>query len=218
MKKALYCLVVAGTLTACNNNAGPAAKENGGQDTLQEAVVDAGVNVVQHSFPQLFQYLKKQDSTFSQDSFLLSGENKVEQVPPADIDDAHLQPFKKYLIYNSDSSLAIDLYSYNYIANTRNGESHLEEAGPDSEAAVIDFQNHSRRRIFFGGPSYTLWDAKWTGPNELLLIGAEAHNDNSIPTIWQVNLKDSSIQVYSYQGEVKADMTGYQKEKLGMGF
>jgi hypothetical protein len=218
MKKLVLCIAVAGMVAACNNNAGPSATANEAQDTLQEAVTDAQVNVAENAFPQLFQYLKQQDSTFSQDSFLLSGENKVEQVPPADIDDAHLQPFKKYLIYNSDSSLALDLFSYNYIANTRNGESRLEEAGPDSEAAVIDFRNHNRRRIFFGGPSYTLWDAKWTGPAELLLIGAEVHNENSIPTIWQINLKDTSIQVYSYQGEVKADMAGYQKEKRGMDF
>src|SRR5829696_9197356 len=99
-------------VSACNNST-DLRTANEVQDTLQEAVVDAEVNVVHQSFPQLFQYLEKQDSTFSQDSFLLSGENKVEQVPSAAIDSERLEPFRKFLIYNTDSSLALDLYSYN---------------------------------------------------------------------------------------------------------
>jgi hypothetical protein len=189
------------------------------EDTLQETVVDNEVAVVKQSFPQLFQYLKKQDSTFSEDSFLVAGENKVEPLPPAPIDSARLKPFEKYFIYNSDSSLALDLYSYNYIVTNRNGQPRMEEAGPDSEAAVIDFKNHTRRRVFFGGPATTLWDAKWINLHELLLIGAESHGEeNVIPTIWQVNLKDTSIHMFAYQGEVTADMSGYRAQKLGMGF
>jgi hypothetical protein len=217
MKTWAMLVSVAALLVACNNSATETISEV--QDTLQEAVVDAEVDVVQQSFPQLFQYLKNQDPAFSADRFLLSGENKAEPVPPAPIDKAHLKPFQKYFIYNADSSLALDLYSYNYIMTHRNGTDRLEEAGPDSEAAVIDLKNGTRRRVFFGGPSHTLWDAKWIKPNELLLIGAESHEDsNVIPTIWQINLVDTSIQVFAYQGEVKADITGYKKEKLGMSF
>lgn len=217
MKKWAAILSVISVLWACNNNADNTA--GNAQDTLQEAVADAEVSEVQQSFPQLFQYLKAQDPAFSEDSFLLSGESKVEQVPPAAIDEKRLQPFRKYLVYNSDSSLALDLYSYNYIATSRDGRNSLEEAGPDSEAAVIDFKNNTRRRVFFGGPSYALWDAKWINQNELLLIGAETGEENKIiPTIWQVNLQDTSIQVYAYEGEVKADMNEYKRQKLDMGF
>src|SRR5215217_1777480 len=113
MKKYMSLIFFSGLL-ACNNTDNVVNVVNSEQDTLQEAVVDNEVAEVKRSFPQLFQYLKKQDSTFSEDSFLLSGENKVETVPPAPIDSAKLKPFHKYLIYNSDSSLALDLYSYNY--------------------------------------------------------------------------------------------------------
>lgn len=218
MRKQLGLALISVLLAACNNtdNVVKTGKE---QDTLEEAVVDSELAAVKQSFPQLFQYLKKQDSTFSEDSFLLAGENKVESIPPAPIDSARLKPFQKYFIYNSDSSLALDLYSYNYIAITSNGQSRMEEAGPDAEAAVIDFKKGIRRRIFFGGPSQMLWDAKWTKPDELLLIGAESHGDSAvIPTIWQVNLKDTAMQVFAYQGEIKADMSGYTAQKLDMGF
>ena len=181
--------------------------------------MDQEVATVKQSFPQLFQYLRQQDSTFSEDSFSIAGENKVEAVAAMPVDSARLKPFQKYFIYNSDSSLALDLYSYNYIDTSRNGQNRLEEAGPDSEAAVIDLKNKTRRRVFFGGPSTTLWDAKWISPQELLLIGAESHEEGKvIPTIWQVNLKDTAMQVFAYQGEIQADMSGYTAQKLGMGF
>lgn len=210
--------LVAGLLAACNNSSNTVEAISDVPDTLQEAVVDDEVTVVKQSFPQLFQYLRKQDSTFSEDRFLLAGENKVEPIAPVPIDSARLKPFQNYFIYNQDSSLALDLYSYNYIITQRNGKNRLEEGGPDTEAAVLDFKNGTRRRVFFGGPAHTLWDAKWIKPDTLLLIGAESHNDKIIPTIWQVNLKDTSMQVFAYQGEVAADMSGYQKQKLGMGF
>jgi hypothetical protein len=215
--KHVWLWLVAALLAACNNSTGD--KDTGGLkaelDTLQEAVTDAEVSVVHQSFPQLFQYLSKQDSTFSEDSFMLSGESKVEQVPPMPVDEARLKPFQQYFIYNQDSSLALDLYSYNYIIANRGGNSTLEEAGPDSEAAVIDRKAGLRRRVFFGGPSHTLWDAKWVTAQELMLIGAETReNDRVIPTIWKVNLQDTSVQVFAYQGDVQANMAGYRREKL----
>lgn len=220
MRKYIMPVLLAGWLAACTDrNTSAVNIIEDVQDTLQEATVDAEVNVVKQSFPQLFGYLKKQDATFSEDSFLIAGESKVETVPPVPIDEARLKPFQKHFIYNSDSSLALDLYSYNYIVTSRNGENRLEEGGPDSEAAVIDFKNKTRKRVFFGGPAHTLWDAKWINQEELLLIGAESHEGNKvIPTIWHINLQDTSIQVYAYEGEIAADISGYQKEKLGMGF
>jgi hypothetical protein len=216
MRKWFLLVMLTGWLAACNDTGSSAVNIlDEGQDTLQEAVTDAEVNVVRQSFPQLFEYLKKQDATFSSDSFLLSGESAVETVPAAPVDEARLKAFQKYFIYNSDSSLALDLYSYNYIVTSRNGQSRLEEGGPDSEAAVIDFKDKTRKRIFFGGPAHALWDAKWVGPQELLLIGAESHEGaNVIPIIWHINLQDTSIQVYAYEGVIKADISGYKKEKL----
>jgi hypothetical protein len=161
-------------LAACNDSNNAVTTITNVQDTLQEAVTDAEVAVVKQSFPELFAYLKKQDPTFSEDSFLLSGESRVEPVAPAPVDTQQLKPFQKYLIYNGDSSLALDLYSYNYIVTQRNGTNRLEEAGPDTEVAVIDFKANLRRRVFFGGPSHTLWDAQWRGPQDLLLPGTKA--------------------------------------------
>ena len=219
MKSLILFLSVAGLLAACNDAGTTADVLTNVQDSAQEAVVDAEVNVVRQSFPQLFQYLRKQDSTFSEDSFLLAGEDQVEPVPPVPIDKERLKPFEPYFIYNGDSSLALDLYSYNYLVTTRNGTTKLEQGEPDTEAAVIDFKTGLRRRVFFGGPSHLLWDAKWINASELLLIGAESHqNGKVIPNIWRVNLRDTSVQMYAYEGEIRADMAGYKNEKQGMGF
>lgn len=218
MKRYIITALCAVVIAACNNSDN-AAKTSTGKDTLQEVATDDPAMAVRQAFPQLFQYLRQQDHTFSADSFSLSGEDVLEPTPLAPIDTAYLRPFQKYLIYNSDSSLALDMYSYNYLVTNRDGQNRLEEAGPDSEAAVLDFKQGTRRRVFFGGPSHTLWDAKWTSPDGLLLAGAELHKDSAlVPTIWKVNLHDTSQQVFAYQGEVKADMSGFIAQKLNKSF
>jgi len=218
MKKLVAACLFTGLLTACNTNGDTKATAMP-EDTVQEADADADVAQVQAAFPNVYTYLKNQDSSFSEDNFLPSGEAEVQPAPTTPIDEAHLEPFRPYLIFNSDSSRALDLYSYNYIIDNRNGSNKLEAGSPDSEAALIDFTAKKRRRIFFGGPSFALWDGKWIDAGNLLMIGAETGTDtNLVPSIWKINLKDTSIQVYTYQGTVQADMNGYQKSKLNKAF
>lgn len=218
MKKWTVLLAAAGLLAACNDNTG--TQQNGQvpeQDTVQEAGVtdETEMTTVHQAFPQLYAYLKKQDSSFSEDSFFLGGENVLNNEPVLPVDEDALKPFEPYLIYNSDSSHAVDLYSHNFIVVPRNGTNNLEESSTDAEAALIDVAAKTRRRIFFAGPAYVLWDAKWTKPDEFLLIGAETKNENKItPTIWQIRLMDTLGKVYTYQGDVQADVGGYAKEKL----
>lgn len=183
---------------------------------LPEDVTEASTetNFVQTSFPGLFSYLAKQDSTFSTDSFQLTGEQKLDTVPPMPIDERQLQPFQKLLIYNADSSKAIDLYSYNYVITSRNGTTKMEEAGPDTEVALVDLKAKTRKRIFFAGPSYNVWDAKWLNANEIALAGAESEDNGAVkPMLWQVNLADASAEVYTYSGGIKADAKQFVQQK-----
>lgn len=212
-------MIAALFFTACNDTADTSAKTAPEPDSIaQDSEVDE-MAAVQQAFPDLYRYLHTQDAAFTEDSFLLSGELVLDKEQVVPVDEASLKPFQPLLIYNSDSSYAVDLYSHNYIIVPRNGTERLEEGSPDAEAALIDTKAHTRKRIFYGGPSYLLWDAKWTSPTSFLLAGGETRSDGRIvPTIWQVRLQDTKADVYAYQGDIKADMSDYQSHKLAMGF
>jgi hypothetical protein len=213
MKRQTLFLCMLVLLLACNDSTDKKEKEEVLQ--TEDVAEPEEQNILQTSFTAYFAYISSQDASFSKDSFNLAEEGKMESLPSSTIEPARLDPFKKYLVYNSDSSLAIDLYSYNYILTKRNGEEKMEEAGPDTEVSLVDLKNNTARRIFFSGPSFTVADAKWISNNEVALAGAENLEDGKIkPVIWQINIKDTTIQQYNYNHIVKADVLGYVAKRV----
>lgn len=203
-------------VVACNNN-NSSTDTTTATETETEVVTDnttAAAGQLAQSFPDLFAYMEAQDSSFALQHFLAPSEGKMETLAPVKMEPAQIKPFEPFLIYNGDSTKAIDLYSYNYIIIRRNGDVKMEEAGPDTEIAVVDVATNMRKRIFFSGPSVTVFDAKWNGTNEVIMAGAEQLPNNSIkPIIWQYNLTDSTLQMYTYDEAVAADMKGFVNNK-----
>ena len=197
-------------VTACNND-NSTTTETTTTETEMEMKAPANepsgpAGRLAQNFPDLFAYMGAH--------FLTLSEGAIESLPPVKMEPEQLKPFEGFLIYNEDSTKAIDLFSYNYIITRRNGEVKLEEAGPDTEIAVIDVATNMRRRIFFSGPSVTVFEAKWNGDNEVIMAGAEQLQNNSIkPIIWQYNLSDSTLQMYSYDEAVTADMKGFMNKR-----
>lgn len=213
MNKLWSLALAALLLAACNNNntSEPVADEGTAAPTEE---VNSEVTRLQHTFPDLFAYMAAQDSSFAPQQFQPGSQNKIETLPPLQFEPAQIKPFEPFLIFNSDSSRAIDLYSYNYIITRRNGQVNMEEAGPDTEIALIDMEANTRRRIFFSGPSVTVFEAKWNGDNEIIMAGAEQLADNQIkPIIWQYNLTDSVMQTFTYDEAIAANMRGYVNSK-----
>lgn len=205
-------------VTACNNDNSTTTETTTTETEMEmKAPADepsAPAGRLAQNFPDLFAYLEAQDSSFAMQHFLTPSEGAIESLPPVKMEPEQLKPFEGFLIYNEDSTKAIDLFSYNYIITRRNGEVKLEEAGPDTEIAVIDVATNMRRRIFFSGPSVTVFEAKWNGDNEVIMAGAEQLQNNSIkPIIWQYNLSDSTLQMYSYDEAVTADMKGFMNKR-----
>jgi hypothetical protein len=212
MKQLLILLMVT-LLISCNNNANT---EEAFNDTVQEAGEETGeLATLQHTFPQLFHYLKEQDPQFGLNNFTLISENKLSNAPAIPLDEKNLQPYKKLLIYNSDGSQAIDLYSYNYIITDSSGTQQLESAEPDTEVGLVHFASHTRKRIFFSGPSYTIWDGAWLQKNIVVLAGAELLENGKIaPLFLQINLADSTVKTFEYDGTIKATMQPYVNGKM----
>ncbi len=216
MKKIWSLALAAILLTACNNSNNTTTvteAEPLEQTTTEEAA--SAVMMLQHSFENLFAYMAQQDSSFAPQNFKPGAQGKIDALPAAPIEPEQLKPFEPFLIYNSDSSKAIDLYSYNYIITRRNGQVKLEEAGPDTEIALIDVASNTRKRIFFSGPSTVVFDARWNSDNEIVMAGAEQLQNNQVkPIAWQYNLTDSVMQTFTYDEAIAANMKGYKDQTM----
>ena len=164
-------------------------------------------------FPELFTYLQSQDSNFSPSRFE-GGEMETSDVPEFDLDQALEKKYRPYFIFNSDSSLAIDLVMYNYVLTERNGKTFLEEGGPDFDAGLIDYKKRTRRQILFFGTMGSLLKAKWENDHTVLMAGImEMEGDSVRPALWRYDLRQKKREVYRYPELVRADISDF-REKL----
>lgn len=217
MNKIWSLALAALLLAACNNsnNTTTQTEPEGAEAVTEEVEESTHVATLERSFQNLFAYMEQQDSSFAPQHFEPGYVGKIDSLPPVSYEPARIQPFEPFLIYNADSTKAIDLYSYNYIITRRNGDVKLEEAGPDTEIALIDVKNNTRKRIFFSGPSMVVFDARWNSDNEIVMAGAEQLQNNQIkPIAWQYNLTDSTMQTFTYNEAIAADMKGYKQQSI----
>lgn len=200
-------------LYACKNNADD---EQVAIDTVQTEgdVVEAEINELQQSFPSLFTYLESQDSTFTASGFTESETSSLSQNKTFPMEEG-AQAFYSYFIYNADSSLAIDLYSNNYLIRERAGKQTLQRGGPDTEITLVNVKNKTEQRLLFTGPSVSILEAKWLSANEMMIAGAEEMGNERVkPMLWKINLQDSTIQLYAYPDTLRVTTQMYAEDKL----
>jgi hypothetical protein len=198
---------------ACTNNAD--------QQATPPTDSVTGSTVITNELPQedelqpVTQVFTKLDSTFNAGSFYQSGIDSVRYAELSKIDSASLKEFIPYLIFNADSSLAIDPYSYNYIIQKRNGKYRLSEAGPDVEIGLIDVKQNVRRRLWFSGPAAAILDAKWKNKTELWLSGVEQLDTTGYqPFVLEINVTDNHVQRYQSDEALNGPVNDVLKQKL----
>jgi hypothetical protein len=119
-------------------------------------------------------------------------------------------------VFNDDSTKAIDFVSYNYVLVNKNGQTKLEQGGPDAEVALLDFKNNSRKRILFLGSSATILNSDWDG-NEVLIAGAEDLGEEKVkPTFWIYDTATGTMEIYNYNAPLKADIKNYTEQLLNV--
>jgi|GEM_PF-1977782 len=185
---------------ACNNSAeDQQATEDSISGTIIINELDS-ISTISNSFVQL-------DSSFDQTSFSKVSERTIQEAEDMPLNAEQMLPFMPYLIYNSDSSKAIDPYSYNFIINERKGTRRVDDAGPDFEIGLIDVKSKTRRRIWFSGPAARIIEAKWKSNHELWLAGVEEVSAESyIPFILEIDTRTNKAA--SYESGDTIQMTG----------
>jgi hypothetical protein len=203
-------------LVACNNN----ADVNSTVDSSQAppVVLDSeqiAMQKVTEAFPTLYNYLKQNDSSFDAGKFIATQVDSLQQQKPLPLDEAEAKIFQPYFLYNNDSSYAIDLYSYNLVPRPRNGTIIFKEGGPDTEVGLINVQDKTRSRVYFGGSSSTVLDASWVDKNTFLLMAGEiVGEERFVPMIMKFDVPAQTIQRFLYEDTLQVRPSGYKDGRI----
>ena len=199
-------------ITACNNGDNDVSVEhagNFGEGNGTEADIDF--------FPELSAFYKKQYPAYDPSLFEMTGELRDLAYITSPMDEDRLRKFKPLLIYNSDSSLALDVYSNSYIAVMRQGHTSFESGEPDTEVAIIDFRNKTRKRIFYTGPSFAVLDVKWLNDSVVALAGAmPVGTDQAQPQIHKILLSDGVQEIYELRDTIPVALDDFIDQKIKM--
>lgn len=213
-KLLLPCLLAAG-LWACTDSAdtGNTAPE---EVTTAPAPGGSELDWKEDAFPDVLRALESEDTTFTLDSFAAEGgapiDNSLKAYP---MEGERLVPFQSLFVYNSDSTRAIDLFSYNFMANTRNGQRVLVPGEPDTEVALLDYRDKTRKRLLFLGPSFVALDARWLSNEQVAIAGAEIVGEHRIkPIIWKITLPAGTVETEFYTDTVRADIAAIREQRF----
>jgi hypothetical protein len=202
----LFCVV------ACSNNADQKAAVPNDSSQGNAVIID---ELPEEELAPVTQVFTSLDSNFNTGSFYPSGVDSVQNAQLAKIDSGSLKEFIPYLIYNADSSLAADPYSYNYIIHQQKGKTKVSEAGPDVEIGLVDLKQNTRRRLWYSGPAAVILDAKWKNNNELLLGGVEQVDTAGYqPFVLVINIANNHIDRWQSDEMLTGQVNDVLKQKL----
>lgn len=105
------------------------------------------------------------------------------------------------LVYNADSTLAVDIYSYNtIIEQTASGLREARGGEPDQEVAVIDCRKKTRTRLLFCGPACSFQRAGWMDEETVAVMGLtdEDGDGTFVASVWRINTRTGETVVYEY--------------------
>lgn len=212
MKLSIYILAVSGLFViGCSNSTEPKPTEED-STIVEEAPATEPMNLL---FPDLYQYFQSQDPSFTSEGFEEGETSVLPDSSDFKMDSAGLKIFLPYLLFNADSSYALDPVSYNFHPQKRKGKIKMQEMGPDFEAAIIDMKTKDRKRLLFFGPSGgAVLDAGWKNDSTVVMAGAIDWNsaDSLRPVLWKYNVRERILQPFIYNKKIRANWSGYPKK------
>jgi hypothetical protein len=156
--------------------------------------------------PNLEEWMRfyaRTDSAWSISRFPCSGVNihidSMEAAPTLPM--KRMQAFAPLMAWSRDSSLYIDLWSYNRLIEVgTDGKPNLIGGGPDQMVALSDRSGQSRRQVMFNGPMQVAESADWISADAFLLgmLNLDETSGTASPEIFLFNLSDSVYTNFRY--------------------
>ena len=110
-------------------------------------------------------------------------------------------PFSALFVFNSDSTLAIDLDSYHLVLEEDSeGGLIFQGRGADMEIGLIDLKNHTRERLLFCGPACLFEEGSFHPDGHIAISGFSDNGQGYSPTIWNIHPEKDSLEVFSLPG------------------
>lgn len=150
------------------------------------------------------------DSSWRTTRFLASGVNihidSMEGV--ASLSAERMEAFAPLMSWSPDSSLCIDLWSYNRLIEKALGaHKMLVGGGPDQLVALSDRSGTVRRQVMFNGPMQVAEAVDWISPDAFLIgmLNIDEPEGTVVPEILLFNLSDTLYTNFRYPGTFRLD-------------
>jgi hypothetical protein len=139
-------------------------------------------------------------------------------VTPFHPDKAFYASYGPFLKYSPDSSMFIDLDSYNIeIRKDSKGRYIGSELGPDCEVSLVDIEGGKKTRLVFLGPGGSIEDGIWLDNQTLVLMGVQDNGEGGkTASLWRYHVPTHTFYLYEIPDTaVAAPLIGYwRKERL----
>jgi hypothetical protein len=166
-------------------------------------------------------FAKTKNPKFSWNSFHLVNVWKEDTLytTPFQANAAYFQSYGPFIKYSSDSTMFIDLDSYNIkITKLGDGTYSGEELGPDTEVSLIDLQDNLKKRLIFLGPGGDIQDGGWLDSQTIVLAGMQEGSDgsSSVPVIFKYHIPTRTFFLYETQDTLNATaiMRAWRDQRL----
>ena len=148
--------------------------------------------------------------TSSQDDSLLTSDFQP--------DTAYYRKYGRLLRYSPDSSMFVDLDSYNIdFQKNKDGGLYPIEHGPDTEVSLVDLEKKQKTRLVFLGPGNGVEDGGWIDNNSVVLIGYHEKDTSKLKkaVIWRYHVPTKTFHVYeSPDTSLVGRLLNWRKERF----
>lgn len=225
MKQIIYCaLAFVLMLSACKNKEKKATEADlPDEDSVEINAPDttlAPETIQRFNTAGFTDYVKKRSPSFDWNKFTLTTtwEEDSALTMPFKPGKTYYASYGRFLKYSPDSSLFIDLDSYN-IDIRKDGQGRLigREAGPDTEVSLVNPRSGQKVRLLFMGPGGSVEDAFWENQDNLVLLGVhESAEAGKAVSVWKYHLPTKTWSLYELSDpSMASQLTGqWRKERL----
>ncbi|MBA2498600.1 MAG: hypothetical protein H0V30_02630 [Chitinophagaceae bacterium] len=209
-----FTLVVLATtllfISGCTNSDQPAEDVQPEEQVVPEPVEK--ISDVDR-LPLWQNYMEQQFPEFTEDQFNATYTVPLETFQPYPVNENEFNFFKPYMAYNTDSTKAIDIYSYSSVISEKGGQRVYINGGPDAQINLVNLEEKTSQRLFFSGPMLSFWDAQWIDSNKVIVAGTE----EKTPVYWIIDLNRKSMQLYTMEGkemDTSISREGFLRRKM----
>ncbi|MET0244626.1 MAG: hypothetical protein ABW174_14205 [Flavitalea sp.] len=127
--------------------------------------------------------------------------------------------YKTFLKYSPDSTMLLDLDSYNLSINRDNAGNLVGiENGPDTEISLVNIKSKKKTRLLFLGPGNSVEDGSWIDNENLVLMGFQESGNGTgrVPVLWRYHLPTTTFYIYEMPDKTVATqlMGQWRRERL----